>query len=217
MSNEEKNQELESAEQPLTTEQKVVIDRNENPEAYKADDAVDTEALVKKKNDLLNEKKKEQQKNRQLQDELNALKAALQSQENEKLEEKQEYKTLWENTQKEKEEMENKYFNLQDNLVKEKKIKQFDKTVGASLSKDRYYDFVDLGSIIVNDDGSINKDSVKYVVNLFRENYPELTPKQNFPKVGAQSASNGGIPAQRASTETSNDRKNARARLLRGN
>lgn len=217
MSNEEINELDKSAEHELTAEQKVVIDRNEKPEAYKADENTDSDALIKKKNELLNEKKKEQQKNRQLQEELNAMKQMLQAQENEKLEEKQEYKTLWENTQKEKEEIENKYFGLQDNLVKEKKIKQFDKVIGASLSKDRYYDFVDLSSIIVESDGSVNKDSVKYVVNLFRENYPELTPKQNFPKVGAQSASNSGIPAPQAKMDTANDRKNLRARLLRGN
>lgn len=209
-------QELEVAEQDLT--KKIISDKGKNPEAYKAsDDENDTESLIKKKNELLNEKKREQQKNRELQEELAAMKAMFQAQENEKLEEKQEYKTLWENTQREKEEMENKYFSLQNNLVKEKKIKQFDKVIGAPLTKERYYDFVDLNSIIVEDDGSIHKDSVKYVANLFRENYPELMPKQSFPKVGSQSASNSGIPAQKPSLDNPMDRKNARAMLLRGN
>lgn len=213
----EHDEQLENAEHELTAEQKVVIDRNERPDKYQADEDTDTNALIKKKNELLNEKKKEQMKNKQLMDELNSLKAMLKAQEDEKLEEKQEYKTLWENTQREKEEIENKYFGLQNNLVKEKKIKQFDKVIGAPLSKDRYYDFVDLNSIIVEADGSVNNDSVKYVVNLFRENYPELTPKQNFPKVGSQSASNMGIPAPQIKMDTANDRKNLRARLLRGN
>ena len=204
------------AELDLSLEQKIRNDIGAEPDEYKAGpEAEDMDAIIKKKNELLNEKKKEQQKARHLQEELDNFKLMFKQQEQEKLEEKQEYKTLWENTQKEKEDLKAQLTSVQHNLVKKEKIKQFNKLLGTSLNKDRYYDFVDLDSIIVEEEGSVNKDSVKYVVNMFRENYPELVPRQNFPSVGAQSPSTQGIPAQRASTDTASDRKNLRSQLLR--
>lgn len=207
----------ETAEQKVDLKEKINLDKGKNPEVYKAEEqsGEDLDALVKKKNELLNEKKREQQKNRQLVEELESLRSMFKRQEEEKLEEKQEYKTLWENTQKEKDQIKNDYLSLKNNLVREKKIKQFDKIIGLPLNKERYYDFVDLDSIIVEADGNINKDSVRYVANLFRENYPELTPRQNFPKVGSQSASNEGITGPRAKVDTKNDRKNLRSQMLR--
>jgi hypothetical protein len=212
----EASQEKIIVEQELSVEEKIKLEKGKNPESFKDESPEEMNALVNKKNELLNEKKKEQAKNRELQQELESMKAMLRRQEEEKLEQNQEYKTLWENTQKEKEEIQNKYFGLQENLVKEKKIKQFNKVLGKALSKDRYYDFVDLNSIIIESDGSINQDSVKYTVNLFRENYPELTPKQDFPKVGSQSASNEGIIPKQQNIDSANDRKTLRNRLLRG-
>jgi chromosome segregation ATPase len=211
----ELNQENVIVEQELSIEDKIKVEKGKNPEAFKEESGDHMDALVKKKNELLNEKKKEQARNRQLEEELNSLKNMLRKQEEEKLEQNQEYKTLWENTQKEKEEIQNKYFGLQENLVKEKKIKEFNKVLGKSLSKDRYYDFVDVNSIIIEEDGSVNKDSVKYVVNVFRENYPELTPKQEMPKIGTQSPSNEGIIGKQQDINSADARRSLRSQLLR--
>lgn len=210
----EKNEELKS--EALDLEKKIELDKGANPEKYKTqeEDHDDFDGLIKKKNELLNEKKREQLRNKQLEEELASLKAMLRKQEDEKLEEKQEYKTLWENTQREKEETEQKFFQLQNSLVKEKKIKEFNKVLGTQLAKDRYYDFVNFEDIIINEDGTVNKDSVKYAVNLLRENYPEIASRSEFPRVGSQAASNTGINTQ-ADLSNKDARRNLKAKMLR--
>jgi len=213
---EENEKELKT--ETLNLEKKIELDKGANPEKYKAaapeDDSDDFDGLIKKKNELLNEKKREQLRNRQLEEELTNLKSMLRKQEDEKLEEKQEYKTLWENTQREKEETEQRFFKLQDSLVKEKKIKEFNKVLGTQLNKDRYYDFVNFEDIIINEDGSVNKDSVKYAVNLLRENYPEIASRSEFPRVGSQAASNTGINMQ-TDLSSKDARRNLKAKMLR--
>ena len=213
----EENQELnqETVSEELNLEKKIELDKASKPEAYKEEEPqADVDGLIKKKNQLLNETKQERLKRQKLEEELNSLKAMLRKQEDEKLEEKQEYKTLWENTQREKEEIKEQYYSLQNSLVKEKKIKEFNKVLGNSLSKERYYDFVNFNDIIVDEDGTINKDSVKYAVNLFRENYPELVSRNDFPKVGSQAPSNNRL--QTGLDMSSKDaRRNAKAKLLR--
>lgn len=213
----EENKDLEkNSENDLDLETKIKHDKVINADNYDNNDPADNQdmlALEKKKNQLLDEKKKEQARNRELEQELSDLRTMFKQQETEKLEKNQEYKTLYENTLQEKTQVEQELYNMQNSLVSEKKKKAFNKELGCSLNKDRYYDFVDLNSILIDGDGMVNKDSVKYSVNLFRTNYPELVPKQNFPKVGSQSASNQGI-SNRVKTETMADRSNAKRAFL---
>ena len=201
----------------MDLETKIKHDKGNNPDDYQDNDQpVNAEmlALEKKKNELLNEKKKVQQQNREMQEELDRMKNALKVQETEKLEEKQEYKLLYEQTLQAKTDVEDRLFSVQNNLVKDKKIKAFDKELGSSLNNDKYYNFVDLDSIIVEADGSLNPDSVRYATNMFRSSHKELVPKAKFPTVGSQSASNQGIAPTSTRTTTSTDRSNAKRALL---
>ena len=216
MSEENNNENQELKTEDLNLEKKIELDKAKNPEIYKAEESsdADLDGLIRKKNELLNEKKREQMRNRELQEELDRIKGMLRKQEDEKLEEKQEYKTLWENTQREKERIEQELYTERAKTVKEKKVKAFNKVLGNSLSKDRYYDFVDLDNILVEDDGTINNDSVKYAVNLFRENYPELVAAKEFPKVGSQAPSNQRLNTK-ADISSREARSNLKAQLLR--
>ena len=213
--NETLNESVTNEKKDLTLEQKVENFAIEN----KADDSAseaELDKVLKKKNELLNEKKKAQLQNKQLQDELANLRTAMARQEQEKLEQNQEYKTLWERTSDELKREREDRLNLEKNIVKSQKRKAFDRELGKSLSKDRYYDFVNFDDIIVEADGTVNSDSVRYAVNLFRENYRELVPQVNVPRVGSEAPSNAGVVKTRRNVNelTKEDRSNLKRRLL---
>ena len=213
--NETLNETVSDEKRDLTLEQKVENFTLENKEEAKQTDA-ELEKVLRKKNELLNEKKKAQMQNKQLVDELNSLRAAMARQEQEKLEQNQEYKTLWERTADELKKEREDRLSLEKNIVRNQKRKAFDRELGKSLSKERYYDFVNFDDIIVEADGTVNSDSVRYAVNLFRENYRELVPQTNVPRVGSEAPSNTGvIKANRGIKELNRaDRSNLKRRLL---
>lgn len=200
----------------LELEKKVELHKMESKSDQ--DEALELEKIRRNKDEILNEKKRIQQEKRQLQDELNAMKAALEQQQREKLEEKQEYKQLWERTQEELKAEREKLFNVQNSIVRAEKRKAFDRELGKPLSKDRYYDFVNFDDIIIEEDGTVNSDSVRYAVNLFRESYRELVPQQSTPRVGSEAPSNDGVirPKKTLNDMNKGDRSSMKRRLLQG-
>ncbi len=213
--NETLNESVTNEKKDLTLEQKVENFKLETKGEDSASEA-ELEKVLKKKNELLNEKKKAQMQNKQLMDELTNLRTAMARQEQEKLEQNQEYKTLWERTADELKKEKEDRLSLERNIVKNQKRKSFDRELGKSLSKERYYDFVNFDDIIVEADGTVNSDSVRYAVNLFRENYRELVPQTNAPRVGSEAPSNTGvIKTTRGVNELNRaDRSNLKRRLL---
>lgn len=214
MSEQTENQsEIEKKE--LELEKKVELHAMENQN--NSDDSEDLEKVLRKKNELLNEAKKAKQEKRELEERLKKMEAQFQQQEQEKLEKNQEYKTLWERTQEELKAAREEKIRLETNIVKGTKRKAFDRELGKSLSKERYYDFVMFDDIIVEADGTVNQESVRYAVNMFRENYRELVPVQQVPRVGSEAPSNDGVirPKKTLHDMNKNDRANLkRQRLL---
>lgn len=179
----------------------------------------DFEKVLRKKDQLLDEKKKVQSENAKLSQELNELKKALKRQEEEKLEEKQEYKKLWESTQEELKLERERRLEQEQKIVKSQKRKAVDRELGKPLAKERYYDFVPFDDIIIDADGSVNPDSVRYAVDNLRKNYPEVMPVTKVVKTGAEAPSNDGIikTQKNLSEMKASERSNLKRKLLAGN
>lgn len=186
-------------------------------EPRSGDDAGELERVLRNKDKLLDETKRVKLEKRELEDQLKKMQAQFKLQEQEKLEKNQEYKTLWERTQEELKIAREDKLQLESNIVKGTKRKAFDRELGKSLNKERYYDFVMFEDIIVDQDGTVNQESVRYSVNMFRENYRELVPTQQMPRVGSEAPSNDGVirPKKTLNDMSSADRSNLkRQRLL---
>lgn len=207
-------------EQPVVEKQELNLEKKvelHSLETKNDESDEDLEKVLRKKNKLLNEAKRAKQEKRELEERLKKMEAQFKLQEQEKLEKNQEYKTLWERTQEELRAAREDKLQLEHNIVKGTKRKAFDRELGKSLSKERYYDFVTFDDIIVDADGTVNQESVRYAVNMFRENYRELVPTQNIPRVGSEAPSNDGVirPKKTLNDMTSADRSNLkRNRLL---
>lgn len=201
----------------LPLEKKVELHSMEHSKDEQPEDE-EIQKILKNKNEILNEKKRAQMELKKYKEELEAMKSALARQEQEKLEEKQEYKALWERTQQELQNEREARSKMQQDLVNAQKRKAFDKEIGKSLSKDQYYKFINFDDIIIEEDGSINSESVRYAVSVFRENYRELVPQQSTPRVGSEAPSNDGVirPRKTLNDMSARERSALKKRALLG-
>lgn len=109
----------------------------------------------------------------------NEFAAQLKAQEEAKMHEKEQYKELFEKREAELEQIK-KEANMERerylNSVKRAALKQ---EIGAQV-KDEYLTFANLDSISINEDGSIDKESVREAANFFRKEHGQLiAPTEN--------------------------------------
>lgn len=165
---------------------------------------------------VLKQRKADREKAKALEEENNALKAERETAENAKLAEANEYKKLYETEKKKREETESKLSEMSNKQVTDAKTKALSEALGG-LKKSEYLKFADLSQIQMNDDGTVEGDSLATVVTVFRTNYPELVPikgKDTLPNM----APKGYIPppvkplSEMTQEELRNVYKNVRAK-----
>lgn len=115
---------------------------------------------------LLDEKKKTQAERDEYKDKLKHL-------EEQKLIEQNRYKELYESRQKELEEIKSIRDKEKLAFVEQRKLQAFIESVGG-LKRQDYVKFIDTDKIIVESDGSFNKDSLQEYVESFKHSFPEL-------------------------------------------
>lgn len=141
---------------------------------------------------VLDQKKSVDAKNKSMLDELTALKAEKASAEEAKLIEDGEIQKLLDVEKKRTEELQS---SIDSNVKKEiyrSKEEALKKELG-SLRKDEYLKFANVESIVMEDDGSINLDSVKEVASQFKDSYSDLmqSSSSGLPNSAPKSGSKG--------------------------
>lgn len=140
---------------------------------------------------LLNQRKADQKKARELEAEVQALRESIKQQENAKLEEKQEYKKLYEATRQELEAKKREQEERDKIIVNKEKQAALAKELGG-LKNDAYFKFAELENIVIDDSGQVDQNSVRLEANRFRQAFPELIASTPSVRVNSQAPSGNG-------------------------
>lgn len=146
----------------------------------------------------------------------NEYEAKLKRIEDERLEETQQYKTLWEKAQQEKEAIENQFKETKNSYLNTFKKMELKRELGGI--KDAYLVHADLSQVEINEDGTINKDSVLRAANKFREEYGELIPKSaEKDPTGSASPTNVSVHSKRLEEMSFQEKMEAYRKLKQSN
>lgn len=124
---------------------------------------------------LLDQRKKDQARARQAEQELTELKAKAEADEAARLVEQNRYKELYEAEKKKREDTESRISQMTQSQITSAKRAELDRQLGG-VKKAEYLSFADLNAIQMNEDGTVEAESVKAVANKFRETHPDLLP-----------------------------------------
>jgi len=122
----------------------------------------------------LSEAKKEKSKRRELEQELNAMKAREEAEKKAKLEEEGKHKELNAELRKEVDTEKEKNINMQNRINNSFKIQAFKDALPSKLGNEDFLSFVKLDKIEIDESNIINAESVKVEVDRFMSQYPQL-------------------------------------------
>ncbi len=131
---------------------------------------------------LLAQRKADKARARALEEENNTLKAEREASEASKLQEANQFKELYEKEKKKRETAEGALSEMSTRQVTNAKKDALNKALGG-VSKSEYLGFADLSTVQMNDDGTVDPESLNAVANKFRESYPELLPNRSASKL----------------------------------
>jgi len=137
---------------------------------------------------LLNQRKADQRRAKELEKQYRELQQQLKEQEHRKLEEKQEYKKLYEASQSELDRLRAEQQEKQRIMVNKEKQAALVKELGG-LHREEYIRFADLDAIVIEDSGEIDRNSVRLEANRFRESYPQLIKSETPVRINSQAPS----------------------------
>lgn len=132
---------------------------------------------------LLDEKKKMQKK-------LEEVETAQKARAEKELREKEQYKELLETREKEFEELKSKLTASESEKQDIKKMGSFLKSVNAEIPE-QYWGLIDLDSIVVDDNGSIDQITLKKAVKDFQTKFPEIVKPKKKPNMPNEAANGG--------------------------
>lgn len=144
--------------------------------------------------DVTRDMHKNKQKAKELEAVVNELQAQLQAQEEAKMQEKEQWKELYEKREAELEQERQKAREKYNLYMKSVKIAALKQEIGSNV-KDEYLSFANLDNIVVNDDGSIDKDTVREVANVFRKEHGQLIPQSGNENITGHAPGSG--PAEK--------------------
>ncbi len=137
---------------------------------------------------LLDQRKADQAKARDLQAKLDAAMADKEAAETTRLAEQAQWKDLYEKEKKKAEGLGSQLQHLTTSQIESRKREAVKEALGG-VRKDDYLKFLDLNAVQLNDDGSVDAESVKAAANKFRESYPELVAVKPAGKIPNEAAS----------------------------
>lgn len=111
------------------------------------------------------------------------MEADQKAREEREMAEKQQFEDLWKKEKEEKEQIAQR-MQKNDELYRESIKKSHLKDMLGGKIKDQYLDFADLSKIQLDDAGRPDSESLKQIADKFREDYPELIPRQEGPDIG---------------------------------
>lgn len=159
---------------------------------------------------LLNQRKADQKKAKELEAQLRAMQDQVKQAENAKLEEKQEYKKLYEATKAELETKKREQEEKERIIVNKEKQAALSRELGG-LRNDAYFRFAELDNIVIDDSGLVDQNSVRLEANRFRQAFPELIAASQPVRVNSQapSGANPVVGQQKTAKEMSGAEREA--------
>jgi len=166
-----------SEQEPVSNEEAVQSDAGSEPTK---------EEFVHKKvaEDYKNDMHKFKSRAKEAQAKANELELKLKSIEEEKLKQNEEYQQLWEKAKAETEALAHANATLIEKQETSKKLQALKNELGNI--KDAYLIHANVKEIELNEDGTLSSESVHAVANQFRQEYPELVPKNSGGNITGQ-------------------------------
>ena len=151
----------------------------------------DTKEVVSKKayEEVSRDMHKNKQKAKELELALNELQTQLKVQEETKMQEKEEWKELYEREKAKAEEERQKLEQEKGRYTRSVKISALKQELGGNV-KDEYLGFAKLDSIVIDESGSIDADSLLSVANQYRKEHGQLISTSDGTNITGHSASN---------------------------
>ncbi len=122
---------------------------------------------------MLDQRKADRDKARDLQTRLDAVQAEREEADRTRLAEQARFKELYETEKKKASDLDARIKEMTQGQIEARKREAIKAELGG-VRKDDYLKFADLSAVQVNDDGSVDTESVRAAANKFREAYPEL-------------------------------------------
>ena len=132
---------------------------------------------------LLNQHKNNIQKSKELESEIQKYRDRDAENERKKLEEEGKYKEIIKATEAELDTWKSKYVDLSTDHINQIKLQAFKSKLPGKVLHDDYLAFVDVDKINIDNDGSIDYDSVQQVVNDFTNKHSRLYDPVKKPKL----------------------------------
>ena len=158
-----------SEEQPQSSAQNVQENKGSAPES----DVVSKKAYSQVQQDM----HKFKAEKKELQMKLNELQATLEAQEKSKLEEQNRYEELYRKAEDEKNALLSERQREKQLFIDAVKKSALKTELGGNI-KDAYLNLADYSQIEMNEDGSLNSETVRNAANQFRQDHPALVPSQ---------------------------------------
>lgn len=148
------------------------------------------EAFVSRKayEEVTRDMHKNKQKAKDLEAANNELKSQFKAQEEQKMQEQERWKELYEKREAELEQERKKSSDQENRYMKSVKLSALKQEIGANV-RDEYLHFAPIDNIVLSDDGSIDKDSLREVANSFRKEHGQLIPQSENVNITGQAAS----------------------------
>lgn len=136
---------------------------------------------------------KYKQKAKELEASVNEFQTQLKAQEEQKMQEQEQWKELYEKRQAELEQYRKQAEMERNKSVQTVRLSALRQEIGANV-RDEYLKFAPLDSIVVNDDGTIDKDSLREAANTFRKEHGQLIPSTDSTNITGHAASSPTAP-----------------------
>lgn len=157
----------------MSEENKDSVQPQENVSQEIKQEAVSRKAYEEVTRDM----HKNKQKAKELEMVVNELKSQLKANEEAKMHEQQQYKELFEKRDAEVEQMRAELKHERGKFTRSFKISALKQELGGKI-KDQYLNFANLDAIGVNEDGSIDAETLRNVANDFRNEHGQLIPSE---------------------------------------
>lgn len=117
---------------------------------------------------------------------VNELKARFEAEEKAKMEEKQQFEELYKKAEAEKSSLLQQIEQERTQLLNQRRKAALKQELGNI--KDVYLNLAEINSIEVNEDGTLNSESVRSVANAFKQEHSALIPSGNSGTITSQAA-----------------------------
>lgn len=152
------------------------------------------EAFVSKKayEEVSKDMHRFKQKAKELEATVNEFQAQLKAQEEQKMQEQEQWKELYQKREAELEQVRKDAEDKQRRYLNSVKMSALKQELGANV-RDEYLRFASLDAININEDGSIDRDSLREAANSFRKEHGQLIPTSENVNITGQAASSTNV------------------------